>query len=545
MDKPVDEVEWLPDSTDDPRPVRWQEVLALLLIASVADLAFFRGAGFAGYAAFLLATTTLLWWGAAARKPSPAWGAVLVLLVGVFARLVWCGGWGSATIGFLLLGSWAATISGRIPFVHAVIGFISESLISGTRALLMQVRSLGGLSRRLVYLGSFNWQAIVIPMIAVLGFSGLFLMANPDLIRLLDSRLSELLRILDEWLYQLSPSFWEILFVTTTAWVAAGWLRPRIKPDRLMSPSPPAENAAAAHPLYDAYRNTLVSLSLLFLGYLAFEFQTLWFRKLPIGFDYAGYAHQGAFWLTVALGLATCCLSAMFRGRLRVDPRLPNLQRWAAIWAVLNLVLAAAVYNRLWIYVRFNGLTRLRLVGFLGVTAVIVGFLLVLRKISRNHGFWWLLQRQLWTLAGAFYLFYIFPVDWGVTRYNAQRIRAGTLTPGILIGAQYNSDEALLQLVPLLDGPGPEVRDGIRAILYLRHRQIPRTSPEIWEWTGHQIATEKLRSLIEQRSQEVEFPDLERATQALRDFEKYAAQFPLEPIAPSEQRDDRRRRESR
>jgi len=52
---------------------------------------------------------------------------------------------------------------------------------------------------------------------------------------------------------------------------------------------------------FEAFRNTLVTLIALFAVYLVFEISTLWFHEIPQGFYYAGYAHEGAGWLTAAL----------------------------------------------------------------------------------------------------------------------------------------------------------------------------------------------------------------------------------------------------
>ncbi|MEO2032135.1 MAG: DUF4153 domain-containing protein [Planctomycetaceae bacterium] len=80
-------------------------------------------------------------------------------------------------------------------------------------------------------------------------------------------------------------------------------------------------------------------------------------------------------------------------------------------WSVLNLVLVLAVYNRLLIYIDYNGMTRMRTVGLLGITSVVGGFVLVLFKINRQYRFLWLVRRQLWVLAAAVYLLLVLPVD--------------------------------------------------------------------------------------------------------------------------------------
>ena len=146
----ADELEWLGVSPEDQRVMRWQEPIALVLIVLVADLGVFRSGGYAGNAAFLLTATLLFWWGVVARTCSRAVGPVLILLLGVTIRLVWCGSGGAATLGYLLLASWAAALSGRMPYVHVVLSFISETFVSGSRALVQQIYYLGGLSRRLI-----------------------------------------------------------------------------------------------------------------------------------------------------------------------------------------------------------------------------------------------------------------------------------------------------------------------------------------------------------------------------------------------------------
>ena len=169
------------------------------------------------------------------------------------------------------------------------------------------------------------------------------------------------------------------------------WARWEQHPKRGGAPSP--------SPLYAACRNTLVTVIVLFAIYLVFEFKTLWWRVFPPGFHYSGYAHEGAAWLTVALALATLILSLAFRGSILLDPRLRALRRWAWIWSLENVLLAIAVYHRLYIYIGFNGMTRMRIVGIFGISAVLVGFLLVLWKIAHHRGFLWLLRRHLWTVA--------------------------------------------------------------------------------------------------------------------------------------------------
>src|SRR5690606_4545025 len=152
---------------------------------------------------------------------------------------------------------------------------------------------------------------------------------------------------------------YEIICWIVVALCVGGLLRPMVT-TWVLKPLSRSVDADVAEPLFEtplyaAYRNTLIAVMALFSIYLVFEFATLWFRTFPKGFYYAGYAHEGAAWLTVALAATTFVLSAIFRESTMRDPRVESLKRLAWGWSALNLLLALAVYNRMWIYVDFNG----------------------------------------------------------------------------------------------------------------------------------------------------------------------------------------------
>ncbi len=74
------------------------------------------------------------------------------------------------------------------------------------------------------------------------------------------------------------------------------------------------------------------------------------------------------------------------------DARLKNLRKLAWIWSFENWVLAIAAFYRLAIYIDFNGMTRMRVIGILGVGTVVMGFGLVVYKIIYTRSFAWLIQ---------------------------------------------------------------------------------------------------------------------------------------------------------
>ncbi|MEX0585655.1 MAG: DUF4153 domain-containing protein, partial [Pirellulales bacterium] len=301
--------------------------------------------------------------------------------------------------------------------------------------------------------------------------------------------------------------------------------------------TPPLQNAqivadapsrSQLAPLYETHRNTLAGLVVLFAAYLAYEFATLWGREFPPGFHYSGYAHEGAAWLTLALAMATAGLSIVFAGRTLADSRLHVLRRWGNIWAIENLLLAVAVYHRLHIYIGFNGMTRMRVVGILGISAVVAGLLLVLWKIRRRYRFFWLVQRDLWVLALAMYAYCVLPVDLLTTTYNVRRILAGDPAPSVQISVHPLSAEGLLQLSPLLASDDLLIREGVRSILALELRQLDTRYRDgrAPHWTAYQISERHLDEQLAQSRDDLAAYRNPLARQAARDaFDTYAYQW--------------------
>ena len=288
--------------------------------------------------------------------------------------------------------------------------------------------------------------------------------------------------------------------------------------------------------MFTPFRNTLFSVVTLFTVYLGFEFSTLWFREFPANFYYAGYAHEGAAWLTIALALATALLSFMFRGRLLGDARLPVLTRLAWIWSVLNLLLAVAVYNRLWIYIRFNGMTRMRVVGLFGISAVVIGFVLVMIRIRRHYNFTWLVQRQLLALFCVITVYCVLPIDVLIHTFNVRQILQGDLAPSVQITEHVVDNDGCLVLTPLLGCDDSIIRNGIAALLVQRHTALhgrfnPTASVEMPDWTARQLADEFLYAHIadEMKKRPQQFAEFRRNAarrdQAWDIFREYAYQW--------------------
>ena len=470
-------------------------VLLSLVMVALADAAIYRTNGYSGLALFFLVAPWILILGINPRGGHRTTWLIAAMQFVLAAKLIWLGNPLLTLCGMGMMVVLAATLHGMPPFLLESIRYLAVSVKDGALAILGAL-SRGSQANRS---GNIPWLNLLMPMLAIFVFGAIFVLANPNLSSLSVRWLKDGAEWLAEWLRYVSV--FEMLFWAWVFWITISVLRPTTWISaQLVEPRQDVDEQTIESPSYGAFRNTLLSVIGLFAVYLVFEFQTLWFREFPDGFYYAGYAHEGAAWLTIALALSTILLSGIFHGSTLRDPRIDSLKRLAWIWSALNLVLAVAVYNRLLIYVGFNGLTPMRMVGFFGMTAVVVGFLLVLVKIARSHSFLWLFRRQLITLAVTVYAFAITPIDLIVVRYNVDRILAGHLAPAVQISVQSIDTQGVAHLTPLLQCNDDKIRNGVAAFLSEEAEELARLEAERskQDWTTFQwsdrIASAKLRS---------------------------------------------------
>lgn len=504
-------------------PVRWRELLVVAALVALCDLTIYRGHGFAGYAALFLIAPVLLAYGAFQARLGAAVCLVGAMLVLLAAKAIWCGSALLVAVGFSLLAAFAMALSGQMPFVAETAVFVSLTVASGYRRLNDYGRSTAILSPRRVPLH------VILPLWALVAFGTVFILANPDLLASVSEAAEVIARRLRELLAR--ASIGEIAFWIAAAWISAGLLVQSSGGGSAVlalgtgSPVKPLEEPSE---LYAAFRNTLLTVIVLFAAYLVFEFRTLWFREFPKGFYYSGYAHEGAAWLTFALALATVVLSLVFRGAVLRDPRAARLRRLGWIWSAENFVLAVAVYHRLAIYIGFNGMSPMRMVGLYGMSAVVAGFVVVLWKIGRQHSFGWLIRRQLWTLAIAVYLFALTPVDAIVVAYNVRRILAGDPAASVQISVHPISSEGVLLLEPLLNCDDAILREGIRALLAEREQEAEAAAERRRSlgWTCYQLSDRLVRQDLQANGYLWEkYRDRVAREAALSRFHEYAYQW--------------------
>ena len=501
------------------------------MLVVLADVVIYRGQGFAGCAVFFLAAPVLLGLGAPRPRFGIGFWLLGLMLILLAAKMLWCGSWLLVASGLALLVAFAMALSGLRPYVLETVVFASQTILAGYEGLNHYRRST---ARRGPAVTGGIWLDFGLPLVALLAFGLLFVVANPDLLVYFGDTIEWLATTLRDWILYVAPSWSEVLFWFAVLWISVGLLRPVVT--RALLEEKPV--AAAATPagapspgralLYSSYRNTLVTVVVLFAVYLVFEYKTLWFRVFPEGFYYSGYAHEGAAWLTVALALATVVLSLIFRGRILQDPRLGKLRRLAWVWSLENILLAVAVYHRLYIYIGFNGMTRKRIVATFGISCVVAGFILVVWKIVRNRDFVWLMRRHLWALALTVYLFALTPVDTIVHSYNVRRVLAGDPAPSVQICMHPISSEGVLVLVPLTQCRDEKIREGVSAMLAGRHEEAEALARERQEqgWTAYQMADRLvLEGLRAESGTWARYTDPQQRDAALKRFRKYAYQW--------------------
>ncbi|MBR0191729.1 MAG: DUF4173 domain-containing protein [Thermoguttaceae bacterium] len=344
--------------------------------------------------------------------------------------------------------------------------------------------------------------AVLVPAFLVLVFGTIFALANPAILewfRAIFTWLDHILKHFDEFIrWLLDQHIWRQVFVFLVAFCGlCGLLAPRIwTPAPSCSQFPELELKPESAPVTPAhiamYWNSLFALIILFAVELTYEFSSLLTWKIPEGFDYGRYCHEGAFWLTMALGLATLVLAGIFRQKVCKHEKINSLKRLAFIWIAENALLAVTIYIRLGIYVHRSGLTCLRVVGFFGTTAVAVGIVWMALKLRKDRPAGWLLSRYTWTVAAIIWIYSVLPVDFIVWKYNVAALQAGNKAVLVHVTDQPISAEGLIPLFDLLQSEDAVVRNGVAAVI-----AMDEPKKNSGDWRNHFLLEARLRQLYE------------------------------------------------
>ncbi len=525
------------------QPPRWREAFTVLVCVAVFDVLVFRGSSYelglasAGISVFLLLLPFLLACGFRSWKH---WKLFLVL-----ALMLWCtagkilytnegNSGGSLLCAFFLVALFTAapleTKFETAPLLRFTLSSLWICVPRFLRYFLLPFQS-----RRT---GKLTWTgcaAIVIPFGIVLTFAVIFVNANPGLQKYFDQLntwILDLLRRID-WTFEWLPSFDELFVWILLGVTLAGLLAARCwKNDEDAAPAADEKNGKETNietstenycVYYSMFRNTLIGVIAIFAVNLIYELVTRLTWDPPAGFCFGTYCHNGASWLTLALALTTLILAAIFCTKTYQDSRIFALKVLASFWIAENVLLAGFIYARLWIYVQQTGLTRLRVVGFFGTTAIVIALFWMTLKIFQQKNTRWLLQRYAFTVAALFWLYSILPIDAIVWRCNTEMILSGNNGPLVHLADQNISLEGLVQTAPLWTSEDPEIRKGAKLVYFM---QIPGyllnpsesdSEPPRKDWRRYNYVTDCARSQI--KSQKNPFLEVESETN-LYDEEK-------------------------
>jgi hypothetical protein len=481
-----------------PAPLRVVELAAAGVIAIACDIALWSRDGLAsggfGLALLFVVMPAALGAAARARRTSPRLAVIVGLLAAVAARCFFDPTPGTVLSGLGLLVAFVLSLRARRMFVP-------EAMISALSAVAKLPSRLGagaaGL-RRLTAgtrLGKMSLLPLVIPLALCVGFAGVFALANPVVAHGLGVVWATLASVVG------FPSPVRVLVWVVALAGACALLRPAI---RLAQGSEAASEEGEATPVtLLVARNALGALNVLFLLYNALDAAYLWSGAPPAGMPTQKYAHQGAFWLTIALVMCTGVIGVMFRGALAHDARAKLSRTLAYVWMAQGLVLALGTYRRIAIHVAHSGLSDLRFVGILGTTLVVIGVVAVAIKLQRRRTFTWLVRRQLDAFVIGVVLYSVFPTHLVSARVNVARIEGGEYPPVLHMFRQSSQPESAAELVPLLHHGDVRVRQGVAALLEQERKSLAAGVAQQGSWRERDIASRRTLAALDAASPEI------------------------------------------
>lgn len=493
---------WVPPApakpAPKPAPLRVKELAAAAGVALACDLALWSHDGLAsggfGMALLFTATPIALVLAARAWRTSLRLAVIVGLLAAVVARCVFDPTPGTVIAGLALLAAFAFTLRARRMFLpEAMVTALSglAKIPSRIGATLAGVKKVAARTR----VGKMSLAPVLVPLVLCAGFAGVFALANPVVAHAFEVGWASVTKLVG------LPSPVRILLWASSLVVACSLLRPAL---RLAKGTEAASDEGEATPTtLLVTRNALGALNVLFLLYNALDAAYLWSGAPPAGMRTQQYAHQGAFWLTVALVMCTVVIGVMFRGPLAHDARAKLSRTLAYAWMAQGLVLALGTYRRIAIHIAHSGLSDLRIVGILGTTLVVAGVVTVALKLHRRHGFTWLVRRQLDAFAVTLVLYAVFPTHLVSAHVNVARIEGGEYRPVLHMFRQSSQPESAAALLPLLHHDDVRVRQGVAALLEHERTRLTTAAYDQNTWRERDLATRRTLAALDAASPEV------------------------------------------
>ncbi|MBX3189998.1 MAG: DUF4173 domain-containing protein [Labilithrix sp.] len=523
---------WIPPPprpASKPAPFRGRELGAALAIALVADLAMWGKSGLAsggyGMALFFTAVPAAIFAAARARRTSMRLAVTTALLLAVAAKSALAPSGGTALSGLALLVLFALGLRARRTFLpEAMVSALSAigKLPSRIGAAIAGARKITSRTR----VGKVSVLPIVVPLALSAVFLGVFALANPIVAHGVDVAWKAIGSVVGV------PSPVRVVLWILSLAGACALLRPACRLAQ-GTESASEEGEASATGLLVA-RNALAAVNVLFFAYNALDAACLWAGAPPAGMRSQQYAHQGAFWLTVALVMLTGVIGVTFRGALAHDARAKTTRTLAYVWMGQGLVLALGTYRRIAIHIATSGLSDLRIVGILGTTLVVAGVIAVALKLKHRRTLTWLVRRQLDAFALVAVLYAVFPTYYLSARINVARIESGEYRPVLHMFSQSKSTESAGELVPLLHHPDVRVRQGVAALLDAERARLRDATSAQASWRERDVASRRALAALDAAAPEIESTlgsvDKTAARQVLLEISRVANERSLEEL---------------
>lgn len=479
------------------RPV---ELLALVALVVGVDLALWHdgpASGGFGLAIFFAVLPAAMFVAVRRRHLTARAGIIGALTLLVVVRSAYEATPGVVISGLALVTAFALALRKKRLFVPDL--FLSA--LSSLGRVPSRVGAAGRGVRALVAhtrVGHVSILPVVVPVGLVAVFLGVFALANPVVAHAVEAASAAIASVVS------LPAPGRVLFWAAVIVSGTVLLRPSVWTTR-GSESAPA--AGDAHPTsIQVARNALGGLCALFFAFLALDARFLVVGSAPTGMTTQEYAHQGAFWLTVALVMLTAVIGFFFRGALAHDPS-PGARlarSLAYVWMGQGLVLALATYRRIGIHVAHSGLSNLRIVGVLGTTLVVSGVVLALLKLRRQKTFTWLVRRQLDAFALTFVVYSLTSTHALSAAVNVQRAEHGEYRPLLHAFAQTRQAESAASYLPLLRHPDQRVREGIGSLLSEERSRLRGEVASQTSWGARDLASRHALAELEAHGDEID-----------------------------------------
>lgn len=489
-----------PAPTAKPAPFRVKELAAALGIGLACDVALwgkdsFASGGF-GLATFFVAVPIAIAIAARKMRLSIRAGVVGALLAMIAMRCAYDPTSGSVMAGLGLVAFFGVALRTRRTFVPEALASLLSAigkLPSRVGAAFAGVKKITAKTK----LGNVSMLPILIPIGLCVVFAGVFALANPVVAHGMGVAWTAVTNFVG-LPHPARIFLWAVALVG-----ACGLLRPACRLAK-GEEGVTAEGESTTTSLLVA-RNALAALNVMFLGYNVLDATYLWSGRPPAGTTTQHYAHQGAFWLTIALVMLTGVVGVMFRQKTKLahDARAKTTRTLAYVWMAQGLVLALGTYRRIAIHIHHSGLSDLRIVGILGTTLVVAGVVAVAIKLHRKRSFTWLVRRQLDAFAVTAILYTVAPTHLISSKVNVARVESGEYGPVLHMFRQGSHTESAAELLPLLSHRDVRVRQGVAAILDAKRTSLASDLAEKKTWRERDMASRHTLAALEAAAPEM------------------------------------------